>query len=75
MSWTLRPVTHLRAIAFLCTAAPALAQAPEGSDKLTSAAVAESLAVLKKLDEQIRTNPADRAEWYATARTMRVTIQ
>ncbi|HKS06652.1 MAG TPA: GWxTD domain-containing protein [Gemmatimonadaceae bacterium] len=64
MGWTLRPVTHLRAIAFLCTAAPALAQPPEGSDKLTPAAVAESLAVLRQLDSAVRANPDDAAAWF-----------
>ena len=64
MSWTLRRVTHLRAIAILFTAAPALAQAPEGSDKLTPSAVAESVAVLGQLDSVVRANPDDAAAWF-----------
>ncbi|HYV96122.1 MAG TPA: GWxTD domain-containing protein [Gemmatimonadaceae bacterium] len=45
-------------------AGAAFAQAPEGSNKLTPAAVADSLAVLKQLDSALRAHPRDAATWY-----------
>jgi GWxTD domain-containing protein len=47
-----------------CSAFIARAQAPADADKLTPAAVAESLAVLKGLDGALRKNPNDAAAWY-----------
>ena len=56
--------TVVAVFAALTLCAPAHAQAPQGSAKLTPAAVAESLVVLKQLDSVVRTNPGDAATWY-----------
>jgi hypothetical protein len=42
----------------------ARAQAPEGSDRMTLMAVADSVSVLKKLDYAVRDNAKDAAAWY-----------
>src|SRR4051812_33081041 len=40
------------------------AQAPDGADKLTQAAVADSLTVLRQLDSTLHAHPRDAATWY-----------
>ena len=40
------------------------AQAPDGAAKMSAAAVAESLSVLRQLDSVVHTNPDDAATWY-----------
>jgi GWxTD domain-containing protein len=40
------------------------AQAPKGADRLSPAAVAESLSVLDDLDQAVRKNSSDAALWY-----------
>jgi len=60
-----RRVEILWALLIVCATARRLpAQAPAGADKLTPAAVAESLAVLKRLDSVVRRNPNDGDAWY-----------
>jgi GWxTD domain-containing protein len=51
-------------LGLLFSALSVRAQAPEGSGKLTPAAVAESLVVLRQLDSVVRNNPRDAATWY-----------
>jgi GWxTD domain-containing protein len=48
----------------LPAASASIAQAPAGSDKLTPAAVAESLTVLRQLDSAVHANPNDAKAWY-----------
>jgi GWxTD domain-containing protein len=55
---------RLFALALALATHAAFGQAPTGSDKLSPAAVAESLAVLKQLDSALVKTPNDAAIWY-----------
>lgn len=63
---TLARRTFLPVVAFLCAfiARPAHAQAPEGSDRLSAKAIADSLAVLRRLDDSVRVRPPSATAWF-----------
>jgi GWxTD domain-containing protein len=52
------------ALSLTVFASSAAAQAPRGADTLSGGAIADSQAVLRDLDQKLRTNPKDAALWY-----------
>ncbi|HYV97527.1 MAG TPA: GWxTD domain-containing protein [Gemmatimonadaceae bacterium] len=52
------------AAGLVCVSVTLRAQTPRGAENLSAGAVAESLAVLQRLDSAVRAHPKDAAAWY-----------